>query len=130
TIKASAPTGKFGNDIKLDREGARRYVFFAAGSGITPIIAMIKMVLQQEPNCRGKLFYSNQNMKNIVFKEELEQLRNKYLGRFELFHILSRQKRDVELFNGRIAKEKLHRLSETLLDVHDIDHCFSCGPEE
>lgn len=128
-VEASSPTGKFAHDIQLDREGARQYLFFAAGSGITPIIAMIKMVLQQEPHCHCQLFYSNRDQNNIVFREELEQLRNKYLRRFELFHILTEQKRDVALLDGKITKEKLKTFSETLLNLSAIDHCFICGPE-
>lgn len=129
-IEASAPTGKFAKNIQLDREGARRYVFFAAGSGITPISAMIKMVLQQEPNCHAQLFYTNRDLQNIVFREELEQLRNKYMERFELYHILTRQHRDIDLFDGRIDEEKIDLLVNTLIDVDSIDHLFICGPEE
>lgn len=128
-VEASAPTGKFAQSLSLDREGARRYLFFAAGSGITPIISMIKMVLQQEPHCKVQLFYSNKNIQNIVFREELEQLRNLYIERFELYHILTRQKREVELFNGRIDAEKLRQLSKNLIDPDAVDHCFICGPE-
>lgn len=128
-IEASSPTGKFARNIQLDREGARRYLFIAAGSGITPIIAMIKMVLQQEPNCRATLLYVNKDIHNIVFREELEQLKNKYMERFELFHFLTRQNREAELFNGRLTPEKLEILADTTLDLEGIDHCFLCGPE-
>lgn len=129
-VEASSPTGKFAHDIELDPKGARHYLFFAAGSGITPIIAMIKMVLQQEPHCHCQLFYTNREVQNIVFREELEQLRNKYLTRFELYHILTRQKRDIDLFNGRIDQDKIKRLTETLIALKHIDHCFICGPEK
>lgn len=129
-LQASAPTGKFAGSLTLDREGARRYLFFAAGSGITPLISMVKMVLQQEPNCRVQLFYANRDVRNIVFREELEQLRNVYMERFELYHVLTRQKREVELFNGRIDAAKIKELCNALIDIDAVDHCFICGPEE
>lgn len=129
-INASAPTGKFGTDVELEPDRQRNFLFFAAGSGITPIISMVKMVLEQEPMAKCQLFYINRGAQSIVFREKLEQLRNKYLERFELYHILTRQKRDIDLFSGRLDKEKLRDLSNTLINIEDVDHCFMCGPEE
>lgn len=128
-VEASAPTGKFGTDVELEPEKQRNFLFFAAGSGITPIISMVKMVLEQEPNAKCQLFYVNRNIQSIVFKEELEQLKNRFVERFELYHVLTRQKRDVELLTGRLDKEKLRDLSKTLINLEDIDHVFMCGPE-
>lgn len=128
-LNASAPTGKFGTDVTLEPEKQRNFLFFAAGSGITPIISMVKMVLEQEPNAKCQLFYINRAVQTIVFREELEQLKNRFLDRFELYHVLSDQKRDVELLSGHFDAEKLRQLSETLIEIDDIDHVFICGPE-
>lgn len=129
-VLASSPTGKFGTDVDLEPDKQRNFLFFAAGSGITPIISMVKMVLEQEPNAKCQLFYVNREIQSIVFREELEQLKNRFIGRFELYHILTRQKRDIDLLNGRLNKEKLRELSETLINLKDVDHVFMCGPEE
>lgn len=128
-LDASAPTGKFGTDVELEPENQRNFLFFAAGSGITPIISMIKMVLEQEPKAKCQLFYINRRVQTIVFREELEQLRNRFMERFELYHVLSDQKRDVELLSGHFDKEKLQELSKTLINIEDVDHVFMCGPE-
>jgi ring-1,2-phenylacetyl-CoA epoxidase subunit PaaE len=128
TLEVMPPSGLFG--VKPDKTASKNYVFFAAGSGITPIISMIKTHLEIEPNSSCQLFYLNKNAKSIIFKEELEQIRNKYFGRLEIFYFLTREQRDIELFNGRFTPEKIEILSKTLLDVEDIDECFICGPEE
>lgn len=128
TLDVMPPSGLFG--VKPDEKISRNYVFFAAGSGITPILSMIKTHLALEPNSKCQLFYLNKNAKSIIFKEEIEQLRNKFFGRFEIFYFLTREQRDIELFNGRFTPEKIQQLSETLLNVENTDECFICGPEQ
>jgi ring-1,2-phenylacetyl-CoA epoxidase subunit PaaE len=86
--------------------------------------------LALEPQSKCQLFYLNKNAKSIIFKEEIEQIRNKYFGRFEIFYFLTREQRDIELFNGRFTPEKIKHLSETLLNVENTDECFICGPEQ
>jgi ring-1,2-phenylacetyl-CoA epoxidase subunit PaaE len=108
----------------------RNYIAFAAGSGITPILSIIKTHLKEEPNCTFKLFYLNKSVKTIIFKEEIELLKNKYFGRFEIFHFLSKEKRNIPLFNGRFDKEKLKIITTKLMDIAKVDACFVCGPEE
>lgn len=127
TLEVMPPSGRFGVDS--DQTEEKNYVFFAAGSGITPIISMIKTHLELEPNSTCQLFYLNKNAKSIIFKEELEQIRNRYFGRLEIFYFLTREQRDIELFNGRFTPEKIQMLSKTLLDVKSINDCFICGPE-
>ncbi len=122
------PSGLFG--VKPDEKASKNYAFFAAGSGITPILSMIKTHLALEPDSRCQLFYLNKNAKSIIFKEEIEQIRNKYFGRFEIFYFLTREQRDIELFNGRFTPEKIRQLSQTLLNVENTDECFICGPEQ
>jgi ring-1,2-phenylacetyl-CoA epoxidase subunit PaaE len=127
-MEVMAPSGKFGVPIDADRK--KEYVVFAAGSGITPILSIIKTHLALEPNATFKLFYLNRTVKSIIFKEEIEQLRNQYFGRLEIFYFLTREQRDIELFNGRFTSEKLQVLTKTLIDVESTDAVFICGPEE
>ena len=109
---------------------AKNYIAFAAGSGITPILSIIKTHLALEPKSTFQLFYLNRSVKSIIFKEEIELLKNKYFGRFEIFHFLTKEFRNVELLNGRFTKEKLQVLTDKIIDVPNIDDCFICGPED
>lgn len=122
------PSGEFG--IPLEKESTKNYLFFAAGSGITPIISMIKTHLAKEPNSRCQLFYLNKTAKSIIFKERLEQLRNQFFGRLEIYYFLTREQRDIELFNGRLDEQKINTLCNTLIDIDDVDDVFICGPEQ
>jgi ring-1,2-phenylacetyl-CoA epoxidase subunit PaaE len=126
-LEVMAPSGNFGVNCS---QIPKTYVAFAAGSGITPIISMIKAHLHKEPQSTFKLFYLNRTVKSIIFKEALEQLRNQYFGRLELFYFLTQERRDIELFNGRFDREKVSEILDKLLDVPDIDEAFLCGPEE
>ena len=127
TLHVMKPMGRFGTAIS---EIPKNYIVFTAGSGITPILSMIKTHLAKEPNSTFKLFYLNRTVKSIIFKEEIEQLRNQYFGRLELFYFLTKESRDSELFNGRFTKEKLAVIFNKLVDVAKLDECFLCGPEE
>ena len=127
TLHVMKPMGRFGTAISVN---PKNYIFFTAGSGITPILSMIKTHLAKEPNSTFKLFYLNRTVKSIIFKEEIEQLRNQYFGRLELFYFLTKELRDSELFNGRFTKEKLAVIFNKLVDVAKLDECFLCGPEE
>ena len=127
-LEVMVPSGKFG--VEVSSEVAKNYIVFAAGSGITPIISMIKTHLAMEPESKFQLFYLNKNAKSIIFKEELEQLRNKYFGRFEIFYFLTREQRDIPLFNGRFDEEKIQQLTKSLIDVDSVGECFICGPEQ
>lgn len=122
------PSGTFGVDC--NPENAKNYLFFAAGSGITPILSMIKAHLEVEPNSTCKLFYVNKTAKSIIFKEALEQLRNTYFGRLEIYYFLTKEKRDIELFNGRFNDEKMQVLTKTFIDIPDTSEVFLCGPEQ
>ena len=127
-LEVMAPSGKFG--VPVDANRSKEYVVFAAGSGITPILSIIKTHLALEPNATFKLFYLNRTVKSIIFKEEIEQLRNQYFGRLEIFYFLTKEQRDIELFNGRFTSEKLQVLTKTLIEVESTDEVFICGPEE
>lgn len=128
SIDVMAPNGVFFKDIQPEK--AKNYIAFAAGSGITPILSIIKTHLALEPNSTFKLFYLNRSVKSIIFKEEIELLKNRYFGRFEIFHFLTKEHRSVELFNGRFTKEKLQVLTDKIIDVPEVSDCFICGPEE
>jgi len=121
------PMGRFGVPIS---ETPKNYIVFVAGSGITPVLSMMKAHLEKEPESTFKLFYLNRTVKSIIFKEEIEQLRNQYFGRLEVFYFLTKEFRDIELFNGRFTEEKLATIFDKLVAISDLDECFLCGPEE
>jgi ring-1,2-phenylacetyl-CoA epoxidase subunit PaaE len=127
-LEIMSPSGVFFKDVNAAT--AKNYIVFAAGSGITPVLSIIKTHLALEPNSTFKLFYLNRTVKSIIFKEEIEALKNRYLERFEIFHFLTKEHRNVELFNGRFTKEKLQILTEKIIDIPTVDECFLCGPEE
>ncbi|PQB05038.1 2Fe-2S iron-sulfur cluster-binding protein [Aureitalea marina] len=126
-LEVMPPTGHFGVETG---QGSKHYVAFVAGSGITPVLSMIKAHLEREPESRFQLFYLNRTAKSIIFKEEIEQLRNKFFGRLEIFYFLTKERRDIELFNGRFTPEKLGRIFGSLTDLESVDEVFLCGPEE
>lgn len=128
TLDVMQPNGRF--YVECAPENAKNHVAFAAGSGITPILSIIKTHLQTEPNSTFKLFYVNQAIPTIILKEEIEALRNIYLGRFEVYHFLTRQVRDVEFLNGRLDEDKMNFIFDKIVDAKNIDEAFVCGPNE
>jgi len=120
------PTGKF--YTVLHAANKKNYMAFAAGSGITPLLSIIKTTLSTEPGSRFTLVYGNKNRASIIFKEELEALKNKYMDRFSVHHILSREKTDLPLYNGRIDEEKCESIFTHLVNINSIDEFFLCGP--
>ena len=128
TFEVMPPVGHF--YVPLDPQNRKNYVAFAAGSGITPILSIIKTTLLTEPRSRFTLFYGNRSSESIMFREELADLKDSFLGRFNLAHILTREHQECELFNGRITAEKCELLMKQLGRVDDIDEVFICGPQE
>ncbi|NND88923.1 MAG: phenylacetic acid degradation protein, partial [Flavobacteriaceae bacterium] len=116
-LEVMAPSGTFGVDV--DEANPKNYLFFAAGSGITPVLSMIKSHLERESGSTCKLFYVNKTAKSIIFKEELEQLRNQYFGRLEIYYFLTKERRDIDLFNGRFDEEKMQVLVGNFIDIPD-----------
>ena len=114
---------------KLDPANEKHYVAFAAGSGITPILSIMKAVLQREPKSEFTLFYGNRRTDTIIFHEEIEGLKNQYMGRLSVFHVLSRELQGSGLFSGRIDAEKCSAFCDMLLDPQEVDEFFLCGPE-
>lgn len=126
SIEVLPPQGRFFK--KLDEKANHNYVAFAAGSGITPIMSILKTTLEEEPESRFTLFYGNQRTDSIIFREELEALKNIYLGRFQLHHILSREDVGSDWFSGRINAEKCRFYLDRLLKIEGVDAFFLCGP--
>ncbi|MDQ1812654.1 1,2-phenylacetyl-CoA epoxidase subunit PaaE [Massilia sp. CCM 9210] len=122
------PMGHF--NVPLAADNARHYVAFAAGSGITPILSIIKTTLLAEPKSRFTLFYGNRASSSVIFKEELTDLKDSYMERLNLAYVMSREQQDIELFNGRITKEKCEQFIKHWIRIEDIDIAFICGPED
>jgi ring-1,2-phenylacetyl-CoA epoxidase subunit PaaE len=125
-IDVLTPEGRF--HTRLDPANAKHYVAFAAGSGITPVLSLVKTTLKREPRSRFTLLYGNRRLSTTMFQEELEDLKDRYLGRLVLFNLFSREHQDVELFNGRLDAAKVKAFAHALLPVEGIDEAFVCGP--
>lgn len=125
-FEVMTPDGRF--HVPLDTAAARHYVAFAAGSGITPVLSLIRTTLAREPRSRFTLVYGNRSVDSIIFSEALEDLKNQYLSRFTLYHVLSRQPQEVDLLHGRLDRARVAAFLETLIPVDDIDAAFVCGP--
>ncbi len=122
------PMGHF--NVPLDAGNSKHYMAFAAGSGITPMLSIIKTTLQAEPNSRFTLFYGNRASSSVIFKTELGDLKDVYMDRLNLAYVMSREQQDIELFNGRITKEKAELIIKHWITLADIDVAFICGPED
>ncbi len=127
TVEAMAPMGRF--FAPVDPAAARHYLGFAGGSGITPLLSIIKTVLAREPRSRFTLVYANRQVSSIMFREELDDLKNIYLGRLSVIHILETEAQEIDLFTGRIDADKMTALFAGWIDPDDIDMAFICGPE-
>ena len=126
-IDVMTPNGNFVTDI--DSANGKSYALFAAGSGITPVISIIKELLNSSNSNNISLFYVNKTSEDVMFKEELEGLKNKYMNRFSLHHFLTREKLQADLFCGRIDKAKCADLTNKFLSLENTDEYFICGPE-
>ncbi|MER2553403.1 MAG: 1,2-phenylacetyl-CoA epoxidase subunit PaaE [Thauera sp.] len=125
-IEVMTPKGRF--YANADPSARRHYVAFAAGVGITPIISMIRSTLKAEPGSRFTLVYGNRRQNSVIFSEALEDLKDRYLTRFTLYHVFSREARDVALFNGRLDRERVLAFLDKLIAADTIDAAFICGP--
>jgi ring-1,2-phenylacetyl-CoA epoxidase subunit PaaE len=127
-LDVMTPVGRFTTTI--DPANAKSYLGIAAGSGITPVISLIRSALHREPKSRFTLLYGNRGPSTVIFREELEDLKDRFLDRLEVIHVFSREQQQVPLLNGRIDGDKLRALARTLLHVPSYDEVFICGPEE
>ncbi len=126
-LDVMTPMGRFYSETKP--ENKKTYVGFAGGSGITPVISILKTVLQVEPESQFMLFYGNRGFDSIIFREELEALKNQFMGRLIIHHIFSDEVLDSPLFNGFITVDKCKDYARLLFDVAVVDEYFICGPE-
>jgi ring-1,2-phenylacetyl-CoA epoxidase subunit PaaE len=126
-VEVLPPTGKFNARITGNKPG--NYLAIAAGSGITPVISIVKHTLLSQPGSMFTLIYNNKTRSSIIFFEELEALKNKFMERFNLINILSREKTDAAINYGRINADKLDQLQH-LVPYKSFDSIYLCGPEE
>jgi ring-1,2-phenylacetyl-CoA epoxidase subunit PaaE len=126
-LEAMPPMGVF--HTKLDPEARRHYLAFAGGSGITPVLSILKTTLQREPQSRFTLVYANRQISSIMFREDLEDLKNANLGRLSVLHILETEAQEIDLFTGRLTSDKCEELFAHWIDLASIDAAFICGPE-
>ncbi len=127
-LEVMTPTGRFFTE--LDPNHAKHYVAIAAGSGITPVLSILATTLEVEPGSRFTLLYGNRTMRSVMFLEELADLKNRYRERLHLVHVLSREAQEVDLFHGRLDRDKLEALFATILPTDSVDEWFLCGPYE
>jgi ring-1,2-phenylacetyl-CoA epoxidase subunit PaaE len=126
SIDVLPPEGRF--FVPIDSSQARNYLGIAGGSGITPILAIMKTVLAREPLSRFTLIYGNRRQASTMFKEELEDLKNRYLTRLTLHTVFSQEHMDSPLYSGRLTQAKLGEFLNVLIQPHHLDHVFVCGP--
>ncbi len=124
-IELMPPSGHF---VLPHAEATKNYVCFAAGSGITPVLSIIKTGLINQPKSNFTLIYGNRTRQSIIFKEEIEALKNKYINRLQVIYILSREHTEAPLNEGRIDEAKCEQLFKHVISLH-VDAFFICGPE-
>ena len=127
-LEVMPPQGVFFQ--KAAKAGGQNYLGFAAGSGITPILSIVKSVLNRQAEATFTLVYGNRSWKQTMFSEQIMDLKDRFKERLQLVNIFSRELNDSEIFNGRIDAEKLQQLFQANLISAEADHCFACGPEE
>jgi ring-1,2-phenylacetyl-CoA epoxidase subunit PaaE len=125
-IEVMTPLGGFTCPTQPD--GIRHHVFVVAGSGVTPVMSLVSTALAEEPASRATLIFANRRTTSVMFLEELEDLKNQYPDRFHLINVLSREAQDVELFSGRLDRERLERILAALVPVPTVDEWYLCGP--
>ncbi len=126
-LEAMPPQGRFTTEI--DAGNAKTYLGFAGGSGITPVLSLMKSILAREPLSHFTLVYANRAPATIMFREEIEDLKNRYMGRLTVLHVLESGEQDIDLFAGRVDGEKCAALFEHWIDIKAVDEAFICGPE-
>ena len=125
-IEVMPPAGRF--FVPLDAQAERLFVAFCAGSGITPIFSILRSTLEGEPKSRFILIYGSRTTPSIIFREELEDLKNRYLTRLSVYHILSREPQELPLLDGRIDAEKVRAFCRNIAPPGSVAAWFLCGP--
>ncbi len=127
-IDVMPPSGSF--HLPLSAGHQRHYLAFAAGSGITPVFSIIKSTLLAEPMSRFTLVYGNRASSTVMLRDALADLKDSFLDRLSVIHVMSRERQDIDLFNGRIDADKCRALLAHWVRLDDIDHVFTCGPQQ
>lgn len=127
-LEVMRPEGHF--TPKNYQESKKHYLLIAAGSGITPILSIAKSILKESKESRISLVYGNKNSGSIIFHEEIEAIKNKYLGRCSVQYILSKERLEEQILHGRIDAKKLEFMFKQWIPIQTIDDIFVCGPEE
>jgi ring-1,2-phenylacetyl-CoA epoxidase subunit PaaE len=125
-LDVMTPTGRFG--VAPTPNEARIHVGFAAGSGITPILSIMQNVLARELHSRFFLFYGNRTAEGMLFRSELEALKDRFIARLSVFHVISGEEQDIPILHGRLDGEKVRVLLRSLVPASEVDHVFVCGP--
>ncbi len=123
-MEVAPPEGRFTGEIGANRH----YAFFAAGAGITPVISIVRSMLAANAEARATLFCGNRTTSSIMFRRALEELKDRHLGRFSLFHALSRESQDIDILNGRLDGPRIAHLARIVVPPKDVDAYFLCGP--
>lgn len=126
TLDSMPPTGNFYASSDLP---AASYLAFAGGSGITPILSILKSGLQRDTDTHYTLVYANRSASTVMFREEIEDLKNLYLNRFTVIHVLKEHGNEIELFGGRVDIEKCNQLFKSWINIKSINMAYICGPE-
>ena len=124
TLLAMTPDGRFG--LAPEPGAGRCFAAFVAGSGITPVLSLMTALLTQETGSRFFLFCGNRSTDSIMFRSEIEDLKDRYMSRLSVFHVLSREEQDIQVLNGHLDADKLRRLA---IMLPPVDHAFVCGPQ-
>ena len=127
-LEVTPPVGEF--TIEPDPSVARHYAAIVAGSGITPVLSQVSTVLESEPSSRWTVIYGNRAARTVMFLDELEGLKDKYPDRLQIVHVLSREDPGLDLFAGRLDREKLTQLFDSVIEAASVDRWFLCGPYE
>lgn len=127
TIDVLPPVGSFG--IQFNADQARHVLAFACGSGITPILSILKAALLAEPRSRCTLVFGNRAICSVMFREELQFLKDQFMGRLNIIHLFTQEEQEINLFNGRVTRDKCEQLFDRWLPLDDVDWVCVCGPE-
>lgn len=127
TLEVMPPQGSFYSELDPERE--RWYMCICAGSGITPILSIVKTVLAREPRSHVTLLYGNQRTATMMFRNELSFLKNRYMDRLHWINIFSREPQESDLFTGHLDNRKGGKLNQRLISIREHDEFFLCGPE-
>lgn len=125
-LEVMTPMGRF--NTPLDPANAKHYCAIAAGSGITPILSIVATTLAREPHSKVTLLFANRTSRSVMFLEDLEDLKDRYADRFHLIHVLTREALDAELLSGRLDRQRMTRITQTLVPADTVDEWFLCGP--